>query len=130
MVADIVTCPGWAASWRLNNRPRADHAWPSVRPVLGPPGVVSTTETTNMAGAAGTIVAYTTSTFHCGRQLTKPCGARYTIHVNFGPAEAEWAGRRSRIEASLADNWQRWVGLLSAICSQARRKWPMSDITR
>ena len=118
---------------------------------LGPPGVVSTTQTMNMpalpnwypktdgqadpdnlhwvatagapelyqsettaAGPAGTIVAYTTSTFHRGRQLTKPRGARYTIHVNFRPADADWAGRRSWIEASLTDNWQRFVSRASA----------------
>ncbi len=65
------------------------------------------------AGPAGTIIAYTTSTFHRGRQLTEPEGARYTIHVNFRSAAADWAGRRSWVDASLTDNWQRFVSCAS-----------------
>lgn len=60
-------------------------------------------------GTAGTLVAYTTSTFHRGRQLTQPRGARYTIHVNFRPADVEWAARRSWVEEALTDGWADFV---------------------
>ncbi len=62
------------------------------------------------AGRAGTVVAYTTSTFHRGRQLIRPRGARYTIHVNFRPAHLEWVARRSWVDESIRPGWAEFVG--------------------
>jgi len=62
------------------------------------------------AGCAGTVVAYTTSTFHRGRQLTRPRGVRYTIHVNFRPANVEWSARRSWVDESIRPGWSEFVG--------------------
>jgi hypothetical protein len=45
------------------------------------------------AGPAGTVLAYTTGTFHRATNLTQPGGARFTIHVNYRRAETEWASR-------------------------------------
>lgn len=65
------------------------------------------------AGSIGTVVAYTTSTFHRGRQLTRARGARYTVHVNFRPAHLEWAARRSWVDESTAPAWSDFVGRAS-----------------
>ena len=40
-------------------------------------------------GPAGTVVAYRIETFHRGRALTVPRGARYTLHTNFRRADAD-----------------------------------------
>jgi len=61
-------------------------------------------------GSAGTVVGYSTSTFHRGRQLTRPRGARYTINVNFRPAHLEWAARRSWVDESIKPGWAEFVG--------------------
>ena len=45
------------------------------------------------AGPAGTVVAWAPGTFHRGTALTLPRGARYTIHLAFRPASAEWGQR-------------------------------------
>ena len=45
------------------------------------------------AGPAGTVLAYSPATFHRGTAMTAPRGARYSLHVNFRPAAAEWANR-------------------------------------
>lgn len=61
------------------------------------------------AGNIGTVVAYTTSTFHRGRQLTQPRGARFTIHVNYRPAHVEWAARRSWVEEAIKPGWVEFL---------------------
>jgi hypothetical protein len=85
--------------------PVDESGWSSA---TGSPGLYK--EECSGAGTAGTLVAYTTSTFHRGRQLVQPRGARYTIHVNFRPAIAEWAARRSWVEESLTLGWSDFVG--------------------
>jgi Phytanoyl-CoA dioxygenase (PhyH) len=45
------------------------------------------------AGPAGTVVAWAPGTFHRGTALTRPRGARYTIHLAYRPACAEWGQR-------------------------------------
>jgi hypothetical protein len=57
-------------------------------------------EEVSAAGPAGTVVAYEIGTFHRGTQLTAPRGARYTLHVNFRPAAADWAVRHGWADRS------------------------------
>jgi hypothetical protein len=45
------------------------------------------------AGPAGTVVAWAPGTFHRGTALTLPRGARYTVHLAYRPARAEWGQR-------------------------------------
>ncbi len=61
-------------------------------------------------GPAGTLVAYTTRTFHRGTPLTAPRGARYTIHVGYRPADAEWGTRAGWADRSYSEAWNALVG--------------------
>src|ERR687891_254610 len=49
-------------------------------------------------GPAGTVAAYSIGTFHRGTALTAPRGARYTIHVSYRAATAEWANGRGWVK--------------------------------
>lgn len=60
-------------------------------------------------GPAGTIVAYTTGTLHRGTAMTAPRGARFTLHLNFRPASAEWALRTGWAGQSHDDRWYRFA---------------------
>ena len=46
-------------------------------------------------GPAGTVVAWASGTFHRGTALTLPRGARYTIHLVYRSACAQWGQRMS-----------------------------------
>lgn len=61
------------------------------------------------SGPAGTVLAYRLETFHRGTALHRPLGARYTIHVNFRRADAEWLTRRSWTDAANDAPWQAFV---------------------
>ncbi len=61
------------------------------------------------SGPAGTIAAYTNRTFHRGTQLTAGRGARYTLHINFRPAGAEWQSRHSWLRHVNEPAWDTFV---------------------
>lgn len=61
------------------------------------------------AGPAGTIAAYSIDTFHRGTDMTAPRGARFTLHVNFRTAAAEWHDRHAWAGRSYNPNWYRFV---------------------
>lgn len=61
------------------------------------------------AGPAGTVLAYTNTTFHRGSELTLPRGARYTVMVNFRPAGNDWNGRHSWQQHANTDRWHSFV---------------------
>jgi hypothetical protein len=61
------------------------------------------------AGPAGTIAAYSIDTFHRATNMTAPRGARYTLHVNFRPAAAEWHDRHAWAGRSYNPDWSRFV---------------------
>jgi hypothetical protein len=61
------------------------------------------------AGPAGTVAAYRLDTFHRATDLTQPQGARYTIHVNFRTASADWVGRHSWPSRSITPEWVDFV---------------------
>lgn len=62
------------------------------------------------AGPAGTVVAYSTSTFHRATELERLRGARFTLHCSFRPTAMTWAGRRSWVEIANDEAWHRFVG--------------------
>lgn len=61
------------------------------------------------AGPAGTVVAFATGTFHRGTALTLPRGARYTIHLAFRPAGAEWGQRMPWAGRGHEAGWYRFA---------------------
>jgi Phytanoyl-CoA dioxygenase (PhyH) len=65
------------------------------------------------AGPAGTVVAFGPGTFHRGTALTAPRGARYTMHLGYRPATAEWGHRHAWAGRSHDPAWYRFVARAS-----------------
>jgi hypothetical protein len=61
------------------------------------------------AGPAGTVVAWAPGTFHRGTALTLPRGARYTVHLVYRPARAEWGQRMAWANRSHEPGWYRFA---------------------
>jgi hypothetical protein len=61
------------------------------------------------AGPAGTVIAFNLDTFHRGTALTKPRGARYTMHLGYRPARVEWGQRQAWADNSHTPDWYRFV---------------------
>jgi hypothetical protein len=61
------------------------------------------------AGPAGTVIAFTTNTFHRGTALTKPRGARYSMQLNYRPAHADWGQRVAWASRSHRPEWYQFV---------------------
>jgi Phytanoyl-CoA dioxygenase (PhyH) len=61
------------------------------------------------AGPAGTVIAFDLGTFHRGTALTKPRGARYTMHLGYRPAQVEWGQRQAWADSSHTPDWYRFV---------------------
>jgi Phytanoyl-CoA dioxygenase (PhyH) len=61
------------------------------------------------AGPAGTVVAFGPETFHRGTPLTAPRAARYTLHLGYRPAAAEWGHRYAWAYRSHEPAWYRFV---------------------
>jgi hypothetical protein len=61
------------------------------------------------AGSAGTVVAYANDTFHRGTAMTRPRGARYTIHVNFRPEGVDWISRHPWQKYTNSSRWHAFV---------------------
>jgi len=61
------------------------------------------------AGPAGTVVAFATGTLHRGTALKRPRGARYTMHVNYRSASAEWGHRQGWASRSHERGWYQFV---------------------
>lgn len=61
------------------------------------------------AGPAGTVVAFSNTTFHRGTELTLPRGARYTLMVNFRPAGNDWNTRHSWQKNANSAEWHAFV---------------------
>src|SRR5271170_1428192 len=65
------------------------------------------------AGPAGTVVAWGPGTFHRGTALTAPRGARYTLHLSYRAAAAEWGQRHAWAGRSHEAAWYRFVARAS-----------------
>ena len=61
------------------------------------------------AGPAGTVVAYSTDTFHRGTEITAPRAARYSAHVSYRHADNEWTGRHAWGDRSFHPDWTPFV---------------------
>jgi hypothetical protein len=96
--------PNWYPATDGVTDPEAPPGWvsPQGRPELYEAEVSG-------AGPAGTVVAYRLDTFHRGTALTRARGARYTIHVNFRLAAADWVGRHSWPAQSTEPGWSDFV---------------------
>jgi hypothetical protein len=61
------------------------------------------------AGPAGTVVAWAPGTFHRGTALTLPRGARYTVHLAYRTARAEWGQRMSWAGRGHEPGWYQFA---------------------
>jgi hypothetical protein len=61
------------------------------------------------AGPAGTVVAYSTDTFHRGTAITAPGSARFSAHVSYRHAENSWTTRHSWGDRSFHPNWNPFI---------------------
>jgi hypothetical protein len=66
-----------------------------------------------VSGPAGTLLVNRPGTLHRGTQLTRPGGARFTLHMNYRTAAAEWANRIGWGEASIQPAWHDFVNRAS-----------------
>jgi hypothetical protein len=62
------------------------------------------------AGPAGTVVCFEAGTVHRGTGLSRPGGARYSMHISYRRAEVEWAQRHAWADRSHTSAWYRFVG--------------------
>ncbi len=60
-------------------------------------------------GPPGTVVAFQPQTVHRGSGMSQPRGARFTMHINYRPAAAEWAHRHAWADRSHHSDWYRFV---------------------
>jgi hypothetical protein len=51
-------------------------------------------------GPPGTVVAFQPQTVHRGAAITEPRGARFSMHLSYRPADAEWAQRHAWADRS------------------------------
>lgn len=65
------------------------------------------------AGPAGTVVAYSTDTFHRGTEITAPRSARFSAHVSYKHADNQWTGRHSWGDRSFHPDWNPFAGQAS-----------------
>jgi hypothetical protein len=61
------------------------------------------------AGPAGTVVAYSTDTFHRGTEITAPRSVRYSAHVSYRHADNAWTGRHAWGDHSFHPDWTPFV---------------------
>ena len=61
------------------------------------------------AGPAGTIVVYSTDTFHRATELTAPGSDRFSIHASYRHVENTWTSRHSWGDQSFHPDWQPFV---------------------
>jgi hypothetical protein len=64
-------------------------------------------------GGPGTLLLYLPNTFHRGSTMQRTAAARYTLHLNFRTAAAEWVGRRGWGNHASDRNWRPLVEQLS-----------------
>ena len=106
--AELPAIPNWYP--RADGDVAPDHdTWQSVK---GAPHLYE--HEVPASGPAGTVVAYSNTTFHRGTELTLPRGARYTVMVNFRPAANDWNTRHSWQQRANSDEWHAFVRRASA----------------
>jgi Phytanoyl-CoA dioxygenase (PhyH) len=58
------------------------------------------------AGPAGTVLAYSTDTFHRGTEITAPRSARYSAKASYRHADNLWTGRHAWGDRSFHPDWK------------------------
>jgi hypothetical protein len=66
------------------------------------------------AGGLGTVIAYSTETFHRGTELVSPGAARFSAHVSYRHADAAWLSRHAWGDRSFLSEWSPFVEQASA----------------
>jgi hypothetical protein len=61
------------------------------------------------AGGIGTVLAYSTETFHRGTELIQPNSARFSAHVSYRRADAPWLDRHAWGDRSFLPDWAPFV---------------------
>ncbi len=61
------------------------------------------------AGPSGTVVAYSTDTFHRATELRAPRAARFSIHASYSHGENTWNSRHAWGDQSFHRNWKPFV---------------------
>jgi hypothetical protein len=61
------------------------------------------------AGGLGTVVAYSTETFHRGTELISPAAARFSAHVSYRHGDATWLSRHAWGDRSFLPEWGPFV---------------------
>jgi hypothetical protein len=61
------------------------------------------------AGPAGTVVAYSTDTFHRGTNLAAPEAARYSAHVSYRHGDNHWTSRRAWAADASNPYWHQFI---------------------
>ncbi|WP_165950551.1 phytanoyl-CoA dioxygenase family protein [Actinomadura sp. GC306] len=61
------------------------------------------------AGPAGTVIAFEAGTFHRGTRLTKPRGARYSLHLGFRRSGLHWGQRTGWAARGFERAWVDFV---------------------
>jgi hypothetical protein len=61
------------------------------------------------AGLVGTVVAYSTDTFHRGTEITAPDSARFSAHVSYRHADNGWTSRHGWGDHSFRPQWTPFV---------------------
>jgi Phytanoyl-CoA dioxygenase (PhyH) len=61
------------------------------------------------AGGAGTVLVYSTETFHRATELRQPNAARFSAHVSYRRADAPWLDRHAWGDRSFMAEWNPFV---------------------
>ncbi|MFG1947417.1 phytanoyl-CoA dioxygenase family protein [Nonomuraea sp. NPDC048826] len=108
--------PHLVSRTRTADLPARPNWYPRVDGAGGEGGFVSPSgspelyeEEVSAAGPAGTVVAFRLDTFHRGTTLTAARGARYSMHLNYRSAGAEWGQRQAWADRSHEPAWYRFV---------------------
>lgn len=65
------------------------------------------------AGPAGTLVAYSTETFHRGTAISDPEGSRFSLHISYRHADNYWTNRVGWGDRSYDRHWNQFAERLS-----------------
>jgi hypothetical protein len=103
--AEVPMRPNWLLRKGLPSPVDEDEA-AYVAP--GPPHLYDSE--VSAAGPAGTIVAFEAGTIHRGTGLSRPGGARYSMHISYRRADVEWAQRLAWSDRSHDPAWYRFIG--------------------
>lgn len=96
--------------------PAKPNFFPRIDPSDTDEGFVSSTGRPDLyemevaaTGPPGTVVAFQPQTVHRGSAINQARGSRFTMHLSYRPAAAEWAQRHAWADRSHNDRWYSFV---------------------